>query len=84
MKASPVLPVAGKRYAPDQNSSPAPPLKKYVLFSNQTPPDPAPPQAPDPAGRQSSAPGTPLSSDIAAAPVMPSVAPSSQAQLQYH
>lgn len=57
------------------------PLEFLRSVTPPPPPDPAPPQAPDPAGRQSSAPGTPLSSDIAAAPVMPSVAPSSRPAL---
>ena len=57
------------------------PLEFLRSVTPPPPPDPAPPQAPDQAGRQSSAPGTPLSSDIAAAPVMPSVAPSSRPAL---
>ena len=57
------------------------PLEFLRSITPPPPPDPAPPQAPDPAGPQSSAPGVPLSSDIAAAPVMPSVAPSSRPAL---
>ena len=51
------------------------------LRSITPPPPPEPEPKPDPAGPQSSAPGVPLSSDIAAAPVMPSVAPSSRPAL---